>query len=513
MVLQNIVFPDKECREQELYYRVSGQIEMRDNSLCLGEGTVLSTDTYMNLFDKATWDVYTCHGCDYLEIEIQGKGCLELYAGMESGTPVTAEEFDSDSFEKKLLRLYDGTKYYFRIVSQGCRIKSGAYVSDTVFPKGQEVVLALVICTYKRETELKKSIYTLMQTDFWNDKDKEYAGKLFIYIIDNASRLSFDGDERIFLFHNPNTGGSGGFSRGIRECIRSEEEKGITHVIFMDDDALIHEETFYRLYALLKTMKPEYCNSVIGGRMFCMDKKNIQYTAGEIWNRGNIRHVGGLIDMAQRKCLYALNDQRGEYTGWWFGCFPMTFVKYNLPLPFFLHCDDVEYGLRYGKSPIVLNGIQVWHEVAANRRRPLIAYYDIRNTFIVNTMYVSGWNRGEMLIKWVKTVLYYHFKDTKEFEYTAILALDDYLDGCDIFLDTRKYEQIPSVQCYTRSLVLLKAGIVLLKFLVKGKRAFLSFRSMNPEKYSREMLLKCHVVYGENKDEDSKYNFSEEGDM
>ncbi|MEI3199181.1 MAG: hypothetical protein V8S12_01795 [Lachnospiraceae bacterium] len=61
-----------------------------------------------------------------------------------------------------------------------------------------------------------------------------------------------------------------------------------------------------------------------------------------------------------------MNEQElaTEYTGWWYTCIPLRCIDNdNLPLPIFIHRDDVEYGLRVGKKKFIfLNGIGVWHE-------------------------------------------------------------------------------------------------------------------------------------------------------
>ena len=56
-------------------------------------------------------------------------------------------------------------------------------------------------------------------------------------------------------------------------------------------------------------------------------------------------------------------------------------------MPFFIHGDDIEYGLRLNHSFILLNGIGVWHESFENKYQPVNIYYDTRNYLIINTLY------------------------------------------------------------------------------------------------------------------------------
>lgn len=95
------------------------------------------------------------------------------------------------------------------------------------------VNLALNICTYKREHNLKNNLEVLKNSEFFNPDNPHYYNKLHIFVIDNASELVLEDFPNLHFFHNSNTGGSGGFQRGIEEI---RKISGFTHVIFMDDD-------------------------------------------------------------------------------------------------------------------------------------------------------------------------------------------------------------------------------------------------------------------------------------
>lgn len=488
MILQNVIWSDRACAGQELYYRGEGTAELQGRELSLAAGSAVCTDTYMNLFDRGFWKEYTLASGLELEMEVKGRGRVEVYAGLDAECPASVWEFDTDCFEKKDLPLIQGGEVYFRVVSQGCSIRNGAYVSQVEESAVHPVCIGVVICTYRRSREIQKNIEVLQNTVFF-DSHSPVSGKLRVYVVDNASELSRSSCSEISVFHNPNTGGSGGFSRGICECIREREQYGISHVVVMDDDVLFCEETFIRLYALLSTLKKEYQQAVVGGRMFRLDEKHIQSTASEIWNGGNLLHVDSDLDMRERSSLQQLNGEKGEYTGWWFGCFPMTFVKDNLPLPFFLHCDDVEYGLRCGEKPLVLNGVQVWHETADQRKSPLIAYYDIRNAMIVNSLYAPQMPFSSLLLQWMKTVYFYHFHATAEYEYAAVAAMGDYLKGRDHFLAEHEKKEWTGKSANRKKIgVLVAAGVVWCKALFFGKKAWGSFRTLDPQQYSRMIL-------------------------
>lgn len=304
------------------------------------------------------------------------------------------------------------------------------YINNSV-QSNRNIIIALNICTYKRNDFIKKNVEKLISSSFF-DKKSTYYGKLYIFIVDNASELKLPENEHMDLIYNSNNGGAGGFQKGL-EKIRNS---GIafTHMIFMDDDVNFLIDSFYILYDFLCRVKDEYLEHPVAGRMFCMDNPTVQYTAAEIWNNGDIRHIGYMQDMSTLSIedLAHINDNFGaEYGGFWFCCYPMSFAATQDILPFFLHCDDVEYGLRCGKAPIIINGVQVWHETFEKRKTPLILYYDTRNTLFVNEIYSLMPDSREVYRKWKRDISAYHMKRDWLSEYYMIKAMNDFLKGLD----------------------------------------------------------------------------------
>lgn len=434
MAAQNIILPTSICNATGLYFQTVGTIDFAQTYIHMHPGTAVSTGTYMNLFDMAVWDKYTGIKKWKLKIDVAGKGTIHLISNNAMQNEVVT--LQTIRFDNKEMQEFDlpfekgesGEQIYFEIEAEqeSWIYEAGYYINDTKVHQ-RDVHIGVIICTYKRNKELYQNIEQFQNSKFF-DKNHFFYGKLSIRIVDNASELPMTGKENIKLYHNPNTGGSGGFTRGIIETRKEEKEYGITHVVLMDDDVEFVMESFYRLYALLAFLKADYQEEVIAGRMFRMDKKWIQYTAAEIWNAGKIEHIGWNLDVTEKKNLQNINENTGaEYSGWWFSCFPMKFVRENTPLPFFLHCDDVEYGLRHGGTPLILNGIQVWHETYEYRQNPVMAYYDTRNPLIVNELYGLGPDKEEVLAEWKQKITEQHVKGEYLTEYMIIRGLKDFL--------------------------------------------------------------------------------------
>lgn len=312
----------------------------------------------------------------------------------------------------------------------------------------RDIRIALNICTYHRKEYVLNNVKKLLTSKFFDCCETEYFDRLHIFVIDNGSELNPINDEHVHVFHNTNVGGSGGFQRGLVEIRRSEID--FTHVIFMDDDVRFDLSSFYILYDFLKTVGQDDEDRPVAGRMFCLDRPEIQYTAAEIWNGGNIGHVEFLRNVEQTNYEYGKVDFhcRGQYGGWWFCCFPMSFAQNNDIIPFFIHCDDVEYGLRCGKEPIIIEGVHVWHETFEKRLTPMIQYYDTRNPLFVNELY--GFLPSPKIIyeNWWRTITKYHIEQNWQMEYLMIRALGDFLKGIEWLsrIDSGRYHNWLSKQ-------------------------------------------------------------------
>lgn len=293
----------------------------------------------------------------------------------------------------------------------------------------RNVIIALNICTFRREECIRKNLDLLMQSKFFNPDEADYYSRLHVFITDNAGQLKEEQNKFIHINHNPmgNTGGSGGFQYGLDKIFDSDI--AFTNVVFMDDDVEFIMETFYRLFALLSYMRDDYLDNPIAGRMFRKDRPYIQYTAAEKWNKGEISHIGYQLDMRDAANFISMNENNeSEYGGWWFCCYAIKFVKENKIMPFFLHCDDVEYGLRNGKPPILLNGIQVWHETFEYRLKPIVLYYDTRNSYFVNEKY-NLLDYKSILSQWKEGISKFHKNKQWLEEYMMIIALRDFCRG------------------------------------------------------------------------------------
>lgn len=455
MVLQNCFVPDEICGNPEIYYRSSGKLCTDHDTVLLEAGEELCTDTYMNMLDIGAWEKYTTIRKFIFSCRLHGKGTISLVhreKDMEKkitevsygdGICESGAHLEALTLQIELPEEIRSGMIFFclKAETETQLYRANFYTED---PPDRMISLSLVICTYKRKESLEENLDHIRKDP---ELRKLFQEKRFIVrVVDNAKELSDSYGKGIRVYPNENTGGSGGFSRGMEESVKEKELYQTSHVILMDDDVKLQVESLHRLYALLSHIRPKYAQEPVAGRMFRLDRREIQYTAAEIWNGGDLRHIGWNHDMTLKENLPSMNNNEGaEYGGWWFACYPIEYVEKNRPLPFFLHCDDVEYGLRHGGTPIILNGIQVWHETYEYRQSPVTAYYDTRNTLIVNAMIGKLPPKEIVLGEWKRKISEAHVQGDYLLERMHILGLMDaakgkkYLYKCQ---KSKKYAQL-----------------------------------------------------------------------
>ena len=455
MVLQNCFVPDEICGNPEIYYRSSGKLCTDHDTVLLEAGEELCTDTYMNMLDIGAWEKYTTIRKFIFSCRLHGKGTISLVhreKDMEKkitevsygdGICESGAHLEALTLQIELPEEIRSGMIFFclKAETETQLYRANFYTED---PPDRMISLSLVICTYKRKESLEENLDHIRKDP---ELRKLFQEKRFIVrVVDNAKELSDSYGKGIRVYPNENTGGSGGFSRGMEESVKEKELYQTSHVILMDDDVKLQVESLHRLYALLSHIRPKYAQEPVAGRMFRLDRREIQYTAAEIWNGGDLRHIGWNQDMTVKENLPSMNNNEGaEYGGWWFACYPIEYVEKNRPLPFFLHCDDVEYGLRHGGTPIILNGIQVWHETYEYRQSPVTAYYDTRNTLIVNAMIGKLPPKEIVLGEWKRKISEAHVQGDYLLERMHILGLMDaakgkkYLYKCQ---KSKKYAQL-----------------------------------------------------------------------
>lgn len=396
--LQEILIPKMGiCTEGELYFRKDGNVfyDWNRHVFELDSGGVLGFDTYFNLFSATKWCRYT--GITDLFLQLKLCGAFDIYLlrlkytqGGVRRDLIKVVQADTQG-ETKTVTADFGTldpaaQYAFEIVArknQGV-VYSAEYVSDNELEE-RDISVAVVFCTYKREQYL---FGNLAKFEAYKEVHSDYPVELFV--VDNAKSIDADRIHQpwIHIFPNMNAGGSGGYTRGMLELIKCQEEKQFTHCILMDDDIIIDPAVVERTICLLKYIRKEYRGHPVGGAMLRDDLPYMQFENGASILSDKVIPIHSGYDL--RKTVNCVQNERitnPDYNAWWYCVIPMEYIREdNLPMPMFVRYDDVEYGNRINKEPILLNGICVWHDSFENKYSSGMLYYDHRNRLIMTAV-------------------------------------------------------------------------------------------------------------------------------
>jgi len=424
MKIQPLLFSsDNICDIEELYYR--------------RKGSTLSLETYFNAFSIGKWCHYTSIASLTLCIRTQhalsircfnsvgstldGCNCfadVQTPVDMAPYVSVTRQEIPAD------VRHTDDMYYIsfpdiFSDSSPDGKLPSGILYAELTFPfeledtDVKELIdgwyetdsmpvrspyIALGICTYKREEFLLRNVHSLMD-NIINNPDSPMYNRLAVYISDNAGTiipgmpsseytdpsLGRYVKDHIHVFSNRNIGGAGGFTRTMSEAVLNNIGHQFSHLLLMDDDIVLDTAVLERTYLFLSFLKEEFLSCMLGASMLDLNRRYLQLEKGARTDSYAYTFYHKFFDLRNAD-LVSANEcpENASYTGWWYCCIPTQHIRTdNLPLPMFLHFDDVEYGIRAGCPPILLNGICVWHPPAVSKGAAGIEYYDIRNMLIM----------------------------------------------------------------------------------------------------------------------------------
>lgn len=403
MRLQNIRFPEPDiCREEELYFHRRGEW--------------IDFDGYFNLFYIEKRKKFTNQETLTLHLKVRDCRALRLMWNQTVLQEIALQETEE---ALTLTFPYPETAsgvFWFSVKTEANvgapqEKLSGWYEGECRSEK--PVRIAAVVCTFKREPYILRNLKNILQ---FLAKPENAEMKLCYWLVDNGrtlaeheeiSRLVQAHPDVIRIIPNKNVGGAGGFTRGMMEAVCEKEQLGLTHVQMMDDDAVMDPEVFVRAYGFLSMRKDEWADITLGGSLWREDFPYIQQAAGEWFSDFVVQNDFPLADLRKTETCTAPYMCEAEhaytpYSGWWCCCMSLNVVRAdNLPIPLFLHHDDIEFGIRNQKHGIVfLNGFGVWHKGFELTFPGVNTYYDVRNTLITTALTQPEKSRRE-IVKWL----------------------------------------------------------------------------------------------------------------
>lgn len=381
----------------ELYYRVlSGDVSYNDGIHSLHINGNVDFLTYVNGLSAGKWRRYASVGRVILRMALFGRGRVVVHGVKSSeldSIELKSTSFEGDQVDACVLNIDIDTAGYdligFMVESDegySADLLSASYLTDVPEGSINPINLALSTTTFKNEQYILPNIELVKAGIF--KEDGPIRDHFHMFVVDNGQTLDHTSlsDELVTVLPNPNTGGSGGFARGMMAA--TETPGQFTHIILMDDDVSIMPESLIRTFNLLSLAKGEYKDAFINGAMLSMEDPTRQYEdvsyvdASGIYRRvKEDLNVGKLSDILENERTSVEVEQ--AYGAWWYSCIPVKAIEKNgLPMPFFIRCDDVEFGMRNKPVYMTMNCICVWHASFEGRFRASVDCYQyFRNFF------------------------------------------------------------------------------------------------------------------------------------
>ena len=450
--IQSIVFPTEEKHQQcsELFYRGDkGYFDRTRKELHLGPGQTCDFTTYFNACSYRKWRKYTSAGTLNLYLEIEGDVNICFVGFHMEQVSAIRHEYGYDNYLGKERRIIhftfpdnDEMMNGFEISAIGNSVFYGGYYTvECEEDLLNEVKLSIATTTHRKEAFIKRNVERIKTTIL--NTDDEIGENLFLHVVDNGRTLTEEdiNGKHIFLHPNNNTGGAGGYARGMMESLH--QEPYITHVLLMDDDIEILPESIIRTYNMLRLMKPEYKEHFISGAMLCLEEPSRQHE-----DMGYVRADGRFDSRKAKFVLDKLEDClenekeypkfSTQYSAWWYCCVPRNVIEKNgLPLPLFIRGDDVEYSQRCKAEFITMNAISVWHLGFASKfNSAMNIYQECRNVLIGKA--VSGiMGDIDLYTFWKRTYRMAILQFGYDRAELALRAMEDYLKGPSFIMQDR----------------------------------------------------------------------------
>ena len=448
--LSNIMLEvaDHVSAHPDLYYRTMGSVSYDESASALVVSGSADFLTYLNACPVIKWRRYAGVERVWLHLETSAVCCDLRVMGVASG-----ETDDERSLSSLSLDPADGTSVTggvaydvelptggvdlvaFELVSgaEPVSLLSAYYYAQVDEADVNDVRLALSTTTFRKEHYIVPNI-ELVRAGLSDEADP-VAGHFHMFVVDNGRTLDAAGlsDGLVTVIPNENVGGAGGFARGMIAALESDE--GFTHVLLMDDDVRIFPESLKRTYNLLALARGRYRKAFVNGAMLSLDDPTRQFEDVSYVDKTAVYrrikedlYVDDLADVIKNERTDVEVDH--AYGAWWFSCIPLTVIRENgLPLPLFVRCDDVEFGMRNKPTYMTMGGICVWHESFEGRFRASVDCYQYVRNFLVMIAMDDCASEDYFLMRLKRSIRI----NLRDLDYTAAeLLLDgfaDYLKG------------------------------------------------------------------------------------
>lgn len=402
-----------------MYIRGNG--EKREKRIVLRPGRFISTDSYFGCFPCEPYAENTTIKEISAIIALKGRGVIRLHWFTLLKDQVV-DEFNFQSEQETEIKLsaciseYATGCLYMEVLAENeTEIISIRYEGEGDVRNTQ---ITIIICSYKRDAFILRNLQLLSDTI---SEDELLRKSLNVICVDNGRTLTAD-FSGVKLIQNRNFGGSGGYARGMLAADKC------THFWMMDDDIQFNPSILRRAVSFIRHRKNDEIRLAAG--MFSFETPTIQNEATASFNGYTFISNGHGLDFREKDALLNNRIEFPEhiYGGWWSLIMPAT---NELPMPFFIKIDDVEYAIRNPGIFVIMNGFGVWHEAFEKKGNAWTEYYTTRNTLIVQDIYPELPHSAAkmMAIRLLKALAYGEPKCME----AAFRGVEDYAAGAENF--------------------------------------------------------------------------------
>lgn len=428
-LLYNFVSPNYNlCTEETLYYKFTGNktfYSFDKKNIYIQNESSVSLLTYFNSFSVEKWKKYTNIEHISAYIDILGKGRVEIiHIGKYGSNIISVWKFDSklrNTFELTIGNYPCTGIIGLKIHAEDeCILFGGGYLSYDM--PTNNVHLGIGITTYHREDYVKESVNRLCN----EIKKHPLYNNIEITVVDNGRTLKQEDIPFATLIPNKNLGGTGGFMRSL---IHYQDNKTITHCLFMDDDAKCETDSIFRSISFIRHAKND--SIAINGAMLSENIQYIQWESGAWFDRC-CHPMHCHYDLRDEKILLE-NEKEDEthpiYGAWWFFMFPINkVIRYSFP--FFVRGDDIEFSYTNNFNIVRMNGIAIWQEDFKIKESPMTLYLDTRSQ-IMHHLMLEHIDHGAFQIIQMTWKLFKIFNNSYQYDTARAIstAFSDILNG------------------------------------------------------------------------------------
>jgi galactofuranosylgalactofuranosylrhamnosyl-N-acetylglucosaminyl-diphospho-decaprenol beta-1,5/1,6-galactofuranosyltransferase len=449
--------------EPETLHGRTAEVTSR-STVILPPACQLSFATYFNAFPASYWKRWTRVEEVALRLTVRGSGRVDLYRSKSNGDVVHLEGKQLDAvadpiqleFRESLAPFEDGGWVWFDVATErgSLTVTDAAWIVDEPLPVRP---LAVAITTFNRPADCVTALAALAEEQAVLD----VVAKVFVVdqgsvkvrdhqrFADVAAQLA----DRLVVIDQENLGGSGGFTRGMLEALRTT---GIEHVMLMDDDVRLEPDSVLRAHAFASATSSPV---IVGAQMLNLQVRSQLHAMGEIvdlrtsfWRPapGSVyEHDFAKLTLRNQRLLHT--RIHSTYNGWWMCLFPREILeRTGLPLPLFIKWDDAEYALRAaecGFPTVTLPGCAIWHMPWTDKddATDWTAYFHLRNRLITLALHSTYDVRRAIVQDGFRTT----FKHLMAMEYSTVAlhhkSIEDFLAGPErLFASLR--DALPAVR-------------------------------------------------------------------